>query len=166
MKTATSLSFAAPLSLLLFLAGLAALLWAFMTGGAIDPEKGREAMIAAIWNHVGWGVLAAPTLILYAGWRLLSGAAPRTSIMDIAAIAVLLALSAAILFLIVTGPITVWTYGSALKVFDWFAIPSPTGKAPELHSFVEQAHVFVARAVPWLAAADVALFAASRVAKR
>ena len=81
-------------------------------------------------------------------------------------IALLLALVAAVIFLIVTGPITVWTYGSALKVFDWFAIPSPTGKAPALHSFVEQAHVYVARVTPWLAGAELALFAFSNVQRK
>lgn len=166
MKTANTISLAAPLSLMLFLAGLAALFWAFMTGTAIDPEKGRDAMIAAIWNHVGWGVLAAPTLLLYMGWRLFAGTSPRATVMEKIGVALLLALAAALVFLIVTGPITVWTYGSALKVFDWFAIPSPTGKAPDLHSFVEQAHVYVARATPWLAGAELALFAVARVQRK
>jgi hypothetical protein len=55
--------------------------------------------------------------------------------------------------------VTVWTYGRPMKVFDWFAIPSPTGNMPGLHSLAENAHVAVSHFAPWLASAEVALFA-------
>ncbi len=166
MKTARTLSFAAPVSLAVVIAGLGGLVWLYLNGAAIDPELGREAMIAAIWNHVGWGAVTAPVLLVYVGWRLFAGASASATIADKMSIALLAALAAAVVFLIITGPITVWTYGTGLKVFDWFSIPSPTGKAPELHSFVEQAHVFVARCIPWMVAAEVVLFTALRVSKR
>lgn len=166
MKTARSLSLSAPLALVTFFGGLGLLVWLYLGGGAIDPSKGREAMIAAIWSHVGWGVVTAPWLLGYVGWRLFAGASARATLLDKVNIAVLIALAAAVLFLIVTGPITVWTYGTGLKVFDWFSIPSPTGKAPALHSAVEQAHVFVAHGVPWLVGAEAGLFVLGRVNRR
>ena len=166
MKTASAISFAAPFSLAVFIAGLGGLIWLYLNGAAIDPDAGREAMIAAIWNHVGWGAVTAPVLLVYIGWRLFAGSSASATIADKVSIAVLAALAAAVVFLVVTGPITVWTYGTGLKVFDWFSIPSPTGKAPALHSFVEQAHVFVAHCIPWLVGAEALLFAAVRVGKR
>ena len=165
MKTANTISFAAPVCLVLFIAGLGVLGWLYLNGDAIDVTTERSVLIAAIWNHVGWGAVATPVVLTYAGWRLFGGGVSSSSLLDKVAIAVLVALVAAVLFLVITGPITVWTYGTGLKVFDWFSIPSPTGKAPALHSFVEQAHVFVARSMPWLIGAEIALFVAGRVRK-
>lgn len=159
MKTASAFSLVNPLSLGVFLAGLTVLFWVFMTGMEIDPDKGREAMIAAIWNHVGWGVVTAPLLLAWAGWRVTGKSNEAPSLLNRINMAVLALLALAIVFLAVSGPVTVWTYGSALKVFGWFAIPSPTGKTPALHSAVEQAHVFVARCIPFLVAAEVAMVA-------
>ncbi len=159
MKSASMTAKSGLFSLALFFAGLAMLVWLYMNGAAIDPAAGREAMIAAIWDHVGKGSVAAPLLLGWIGWRLFAGRASRDAIIDKLALVSLCLLALAVLFLVGSGPITVWTYGSALKVFDWFAIASPTGKAPALHSFVENAHVFVARATPWLVAAEATLFA-------
>lgn len=145
--------------------GLALIVWLYFNGAAIDVTAERSILIAAIWNHVGWGMVATPALVAYAAWRLFTVTAPATRIEHLSRILVW-GLAAMIIFLVVTGPVTVWTYGRALKVFDWFAIPSPTGNMPGLHSLAENAHVQVAHFAPWLACAEAALFAASRVLKK
>lgn len=138
--------------------GLALIVWLYFNGAAIDVTAERSVLIAAIWNHVGWGMVATPALVAYAAWRLFTVTAPATRIEHLSRILVW-ALAAMIIFLVVTGPVTVWTYGRALKVFDWFAIPSPTGNMPGLHSLAENAHVQVAHFAPWLAGVEAALFA-------
>lgn len=50
-----------------------------------------------------------------------------------------------IVFLLVTGPLMVWTLGRPIAVFDWFAIPSPLGKLPVLHEALEGVHAVVSR---------------------
>jgi cytochrome b561 len=107
---------------------------------------------------VGWGVVAAPALAAYAVWRLFTAAAPATRTEHLSRL-LLWALAAVIVFLVVSGPVTVWTYGRALKVFGWFAIPSPTGNMPGLHSLAENAHVQVSHVAPWLAGVEAAVFA-------
>jgi cytochrome b561 len=153
----------------IFVAGSALIVWLFMTGAAIERaisgEAGREAIIAAIWSHVGWGVVAAPLLIAYGGWRL-SCFAPHKDGLGRLQLYLLWALAALIAFLIVSGPIVVWTHGSALKVFGWFAIASPTGKLPAIHDPLEIAHLWAGRAAPWLVAAEAGVFGAGLVRQR
>ena len=139
--------------------------WLFLTGQDIAAAEEREILIAAIWRHVGYGVVLTPLLFAYVVWRLLAPgfkpAANRVSLLTG------WLLSLAILYLAITGPVTVWTYGISLKVFDWFAIPNVIGKMPELHSIVENSHIFVARAAPWLFSLDAAaLFLWPRVSSR
>ncbi len=138
-------------------AGLALIVWIYLGGAAIDVTAERAVLIAAIWDHVGWGMIAAPALIAYAGWRIVTSSAPSTRTEHLTRL-LLWALAAAIVFLVVTGPLTVWTYPRPVKVFDWFALPSPTGAMPGLHALIEIAHVQVAQVTPWLAGAEAALF--------
>ncbi|MEM8771807.1 MAG: hypothetical protein AAGD92_09185 [Pseudomonadota bacterium] len=44
-----------------------------------------------------------------------------------------------VVFLTATGLLTVWARGSALKVFDWFAIPSPVERMNGPYEFLEAA---------------------------
>lgn len=153
-------------------AGAFLVFWLALNGLAIERaisgEAGREAIISAIWNHVGWGVVMTPLVLAYVFLRWRAEAAPyfqRDALGRIAKI-VLWALAALLVFLIVTGPIVVWTYGSDLKVFDLFVIPTPTGKLPVIHDPLEIAHVWAAKTAPWLAGADAALVAVRRLAAR
>ena len=147
----------------LIAAGSALVVWLYVTGAAIEAaisgDAGREAIIAAIWSHVGWGVVAAPLLAAYVAWRLTAAAPPADGLHRLRRY-VFWALAAVVAFLILSGPVVVWTYGSALKVFGWFAIASPTGKLPAIHDPLETAHLWAGRAAPSLAAAEAALFGA------
>jgi len=153
----------------LMLAGLAigagVVGWLFLTGQDIAAAEEREVLIAAIWRHVGYGVVLMPLLLAYVFWRLTARGFKTGGGKISAATGWLLSLT--IVYLAVTGPITVWTYGIPLKVFDWFAIPNIIGKMPDLHSIVENSHIFVAKAAPWLFALDAAVvFLWPRVSSR
>ena len=134
-----------------FAIGVGLVSWLFLTGHDIAVAEERDILIAAIWRHVGYGVVLAPLLLGYVFWRL---TARSFRAGDKVSLATGWLLSLAIFYLAITGPITVWTYGFPLKVFDWFAIPSITGKMPGLHALAESSHVVVAEAVPWLFVAD------------
>lgn len=142
------------------LAGLSAAVWLHVTGTAIHNMPTREGLIAALWRHVGYGVVLAPILGAYLAWRGLAlWRAPREA-RTLLTKAIFIAAAGALLFLTISGPIIVWTYGAPLRVFDWFAIENPIGRRPVLYETLEAAHVFVARATPWLIAADLLFFTA------
>ncbi|WDI32200.1 hypothetical protein PUV54_03210 [Hyphococcus flavus] len=150
------------IDLVIAAAGAALVIWLYLNGevieAAISGQMGREAIIAAIWNHVGWGVVSTPLVLAYAFLRLHAERTPyfqRDTLGRIGKI-ILWALVALLIFLVVTGPIVVWTYGSDLKVFDLFVIPTPTGKLPVVHDPLEVGHIWAAKASPWVAGLDLA----------
>ncbi len=157
---------------LVALAAAALVIGLYLGGEAIEAaiagEAGREAIIAAIWNHVGWGVVTAPLIGAYVVWRLMNDkiSFARSSATERASKISLWVLSALLVFLVVSGPIVVWTYGSDLKVFDWFVVPTLSGKVPVVHDPLEAAHVFAASFAPWVAGAELVLFAAARMMRR
>lgn len=141
----------------LLAAALLALGWPLLTALAIDPSAERSVFIAAIWNHVGAGVVMAPAVLGWAAWRgyvLRRDRGPARLAGGL--------LVAAALFLVITGPLVVWSFGPPLTVFDWFAVPNPIGKRPVFHDAVEAAHGLVAHALPVLVLLDVALAARRR----
>lgn len=142
-------------SVLVILFGLSIIGWVYLTGHAIDTGAERSVLIAAIWRHVGHGVVFTPLLIVYLLWRFTGPKtfSEKTFIVSVSR----WLLGLAVVFLIITGPIVVWSYGIPLKVFDWFAIPNIIGKMPQLHTQMEAAHIQVAKATPWLAAVDAAI---------
>lgn len=141
-------------------AGLGAAVWLHVTGAAIHETPTREELIAALWRHVGYGVVLAPVVAGYLAWRFLAlrRAPPRAK--TFLTKAVFATAAFALLFLTLSGPIIVWTYGAPLRVFDWFAIANPIGKQPVVYEALEAAHVAVARVAPWLLAADLLFFVA------
>lgn len=151
-------------------AGLGAVAWLHVTGTAIHNMSTREGLIAALWRHVGYGVVLAPILVVYLGWRffLLRRTKPEARSF-LTKLSFILA-AGALVFLTLSGPIIVWTYGAPLRVFDWFVVENPIGKQPVIYEMLEAAHVTVARAAPWLIAIDLAFFAVmlkmNRSAKR
>lgn len=140
-------------------AGLGAVTWLQVTGTAIHNMPTREGLIAALWRHVGYGVVLTPVLAVYLGWRFfqLRRAKPEARSF-LTKFSFMLAVGA-VLFLTLSGPIIVWTYGAPLRVFDWFVVANPIGKQPAIYEMLEAAHVAVARTAPWLIAIDLAFFA-------
>ena len=130
--------------------------WPFLSALAIDPSAERADFIAAIWNHVGAGAVMAPLVVGWLVWRGMT--LKRDDAYGRLAGGLVVA---AALFLVVTGPLVVWSFGPPLKIFDWFAIANPIGKRPAFHDAVEAAHAGVAQALPVLVGLD-ALLAARR----
>ena len=54
------------------------------------------------------------------------------------------AIVAAIAVMMVTGPLTQFSYGRDIHVFDWFVIPAPFGPVYGLASFLHAIHAFTA----------------------
>ncbi|MEO1251589.1 MAG: hypothetical protein AAFW81_04495 [Pseudomonadota bacterium] len=144
-------------------AGLAVFGWVYWTGHDIGVQTERAELIAAIWRHVGHGVVLAPALIAYLWFRFRDVRSGETRPVSRALFG-LMALS--IVFLIVSGPIVVWTYGADLKIFDWVVIPGPVGDTPWLHDPLEAAHVLIAKATPYLILADAAAWMTALARKR
>ncbi|MHA7872029.1 MAG: hypothetical protein ACX939_06755 [Hyphococcus sp.] len=142
------------------LVGAAAIIWLFLTGQDIANATERSDLIAAIWRHVGHGTVLAPLLLLYLLWRV-ARTGFRLGEQPFMVASCWLA-CAAVLYLIATGPFVVWTYGVPMKVFDWFAIPSPIGKMPNLHTALENSHIIVAKTAPFLVAIDAVIVFFSR----
>jgi cytochrome b561 len=46
----------------------------------------------------------------------------------------------ALTFMLISGPLMVWTSGEAIQVFDWFAIPSPFGATVTVSMFLHTVH--------------------------
>lgn len=128
----------------------------FWTGHQIGIQSDRAQLIAAIWNHVGVGTLLAPFLISYLGFRVAHLFARNSSFFESL---IFFGFTAMALFLVFSGPFVVWTYGVDLKVFDWIAIGSPTGKMPDLHAWTERVHKVIGKLIIGVMALDAILFA-------
>jgi|GEM_PF-2005830 len=140
--------------LITIIVGTAIIGWLHWTGREIGVQTERTELIAAIWRHVGIGVVLAPLSIAYLWIRMKSRDVVRWGRFSNIVFCLLLV---CVLFLLLTGPVVVWTYGSDLKVFDWFTIPNPIGEMPKLHDGLEAAHVIVAKTTPWVLATDCLL---------
>lgn len=115
----------------------------YFLGERMEEAADRAARIAAMDTHVSVGVLlftflaarllwsfSQPHPVSFESNRLLRGLAK----------AVHIAFLLMILVLIVTGPLTLWSAGRPLPVFDWFVIPSPMGRVEWLHEAGETIH--------------------------
>jgi cytochrome b561 len=50
-------------------------------------------------------------------------------------------------FMLVSGPLMVWSRGEAIYVFDWFTIPGPYGANMDLFGFLHTIHVWGSRII-------------------
>lgn len=52
-----------------------------------------------------------------------------------------------ITFMLISGPLLVWSVGGAIDVFDWFSIPSPMGLNVGLYQWAYRIHDWSANAI-------------------
>ncbi len=145
--------------LILIGAGAFLLGWVFWTGYRIGLQADRTNLIAAIWTHVGHGIVVTPLLVGYLWCRTAASTKQKHRAISQTVFWMLII---AVVFLILSGPVVVWTYGSDLKVFDWFVIPNPIEKLPLIHNLLEAAHKYIALVLPGLVALDFLLIFARR----
>lgn len=106
-------------------------------------EASDTAKAAALNLHVSVGLL----LFTFLAARLLwSASQPAPHSLDTNRIFRTAARMVQILFLImifillVSGPLAVWSTGRGLALFDWFVLPSPIGRVPQVHELAEEVH--------------------------
>ncbi len=100
--------------------------------------------------HVTIGMIALILIVARIVWRMMQGSQPKANnspALNVLAYVVQWGLLAALLVLVVTGPLMVWTRGQPIRVFDWFAIPSPLPSARSIGGVVREAHSFAANAL-------------------
>ncbi len=108
------------------------------------PEE-QEQFWAGL--HVSVGGTAALFIIFRVLWRLFSPtpASPSQSRpLEILAKAVHHLLLLAIVVMIITGPLTVWTKGYPVNIFDLVVLPSLTGEMEDLSEILGEIHEFTA----------------------
>lgn len=115
----------------------------YLLGERMEEASGRAAKIAAQNLHVSVGVLLFTFLAARLLWSA-SQPAPtsldRNRLFRIAARSVQGLFLLMILVLLVTGPLAIWSAGRGIAVFDWFVLPSPMSRMPQVHEFAEEVH--------------------------
>jgi cytochrome b561 len=103
--------------------------------------------------HVAIGTMAALLLLFRVFWRMRSTsprAMPQAPALSLLSKVVHWLLLAAIAVLAVTGPLSVWSAGRPLAVFDLVSIPSPFGPFKSWHGPMEEIHGITANALIFL----------------
>jgi len=97
--------------------------------------------------HMAIGALTAVFVVLRVLWRAVSRRTqpfPQARFLQVTTDIVHGVLMLALVIMVVTGPLTVWTAGRPVAPFDLFSIASPTGEMHNLHEILEQVHVVTA----------------------
>ncbi len=98
--------------------------------------------------HISFGGLVFVYLLFRVLWRLFSRSpepVPQTHQLQLATQVVHWLLLLSVLVMAISGPLLVWTRGSEINVFSWFAWPSPIGEMPQLHEWMETIHAIAAK---------------------
>lgn len=106
--------------------------------------------------HISTGALAFVLVVVRIAWRALNRQTqpfPQPRVFQVVTNIVHGVLVLALLVMVITGPLTVWTKGFPVAPFGLFTIASPTGEMPQLHEALEQAHAFTA----WIVIAALGL---------
>jgi cytochrome b561 len=103
--------------------------------------------------HIVVGVVASLFLLFRVYWRARSAsppALPQKPALQLFSRVVHLALLVGIAVLALTGPLSIWSTGRAIPLFDLAGIPSPFPAFRFLHKPLEQIHAFAADAMLYL----------------
>jgi cytochrome b561 len=117
-----------------------------------DMPRGPEK---SFWRnlHIAIGTIASLFLLFRVFWRLRSTsplALPQKPALQMFSKIVHWLLLAGIVVLAITGPLSIWSTGRPIKIFDLAAIPSPFPAFRSLHGPLEDIHSFVADAMMYL----------------
>lgn len=98
--------------------------------------------------HIALGALFFIILAFRIVWRLIVTSPeplPQPQIVYWISKGVQFILLLALVLLIVSGPLIVWTADRPINVFTWFSIPSPLGRMETLHEILEVVHKVCSR---------------------
>ncbi len=112
-----------------------------------DMPRGEEKLY---WlrMHISFGGLFFIFLLFRVFWRVVATSpqpVEQAQALQMATKLVHWVLLITVLIMAVSGPLLIWTRGSGINVFEWFTIPSPMGKMPELHEWCETIHAITAK---------------------
>ena len=112
------------------------------------PEK-----FAAVNLHAAVGMSAFLLLVARVLWRMQRGhpdLPPQPFGLDTVAKVVHWLMLTAIVVLMVSGPLIVWSAGREIDIFGLFALPTPFEKSRSLHHLLEDTHAVVAHVFVFL----------------
>lgn len=119
--------------------GAIAILVSYLTGEAMDGERGNGAAYA---SHVSWAAVLAVPLVIRVVRRMVDGIKTTTdqaAIYTIASKIVMVGFLVAIVLSVLSGILLPWSLGNPLEVFS-LSIPSPLPRMRDLHEIVEETH--------------------------
>ncbi|PWF49192.1 cytochrome b [Massilia glaciei] len=122
-----------------------------------DMARGPEK---TFWKglHVAIGAIAILFLLFRVFWRVRSGfpsAAPQARPLQLLSKTVHVLLLVAIVVLVVTGPLSVWSVGRPIGIFEFVQIPSPFPLFKDWHEPLEEIHEYASTALMYLAGLHV-----------
>jgi len=115
--------------------------------GAADGEQERVTLFRL---HMSIAMLAFPLLLLRIVWRLRSGHPwidGQSAVDHRLANTAHYVLLFAVVVMLISGPLAVWSAGQEIMVFDWFGIPGPFAGNPVLQTIVPSAHAISAKVI-------------------
>ena len=93
--------------------------------------------------HISIGMILLVLIVARIVWRLSQGSPPKgndSPALNLLAFVVQWGLIAAIVVLVITGPLINWSVGQPIHVFDWFSIPSPLTASRGLRRTIQEIH--------------------------
>ncbi len=132
-----------------------AIIFLFFQGEAASDNRTGYG-IGSMPFHIGFGMLVGVLLLWRVGHRIARGAPAdmgnRARLLNWLAKIVQLALLAAIVASVVSGPMLLWSNGRPVEVFGWVSVPSFMARNHFIHEIFEKAHEIASHAfIPLLA---------------
>jgi cytochrome b561 len=93
--------------------------------------------------HISIGMILLVLIVGRIIWRLTQGSQPKANdspALNLLAFVVQWGLIAAVVVLVITGPMINWSVGRPIQVFDWFSIPSPLAASRGLRRTIQEIH--------------------------
>ena len=93
--------------------------------------------------HISIGMILLVLIVGRIVWRLIQGSPSKgneSPALNLLAFIVQWGLLAAIVVLVITGPLLNWSVGQPIHVFNWFSIPSPLTAARGMRRTIQEIH--------------------------
>lgn len=93
--------------------------------------------------HISIGIILLVLIVARVVWRLTQGSQPKANdspALNLLAFLVQWGLIAAVVVLVITGPLLNWSVGQPIHVFNWFSIPSPLTAGRGLRRTIQEIH--------------------------